>query len=85
MGNTCCCSFWKKPKIALQQANRMFLNNIIDTIRTKQRDITNICLYIPEKDVSMRLLYYNKAIESTMAEICLEKKRSQICCKYFIF
>ena len=66
----------------------MFLNNIIDTIRTKQRDITNICLYIPEKDVFMRLLYYNKATDSkagTMAEICLEKKKKSNLLQIFIF
>ena len=43
--------------IALQQANKMILNNIINTIRTKQRKNANVWLYIPKKDVSIRLLW----------------------------
>ena len=35
----------------------MFLNNIINTIRTKERNNTNLCLHIPKRDVFMRLLY----------------------------
>ena len=35
----------------------MILNNIINAIRTKQRKNANVCLYIPKKDVSIRLLW----------------------------
>ena len=35
----------------------MILNNIINTIRNKQRKNANVWLYIPKKDVSIRLLW----------------------------
>ena len=48
---------YRARRIALHQANLMFLNNIVNTIRTRQRNNTNICFHIPKRDVFMRLLY----------------------------
>ena len=41
-------AFLKTRRIALQQANKMFLNNIVNTNRTTQKNNRNICLYIPK-------------------------------------
>ena len=44
--------FQKTRRAALQQAIKlygMFLKNIINTIRTKQKNNTNTCFYIPKQ------------------------------------
>ena len=42
-------AFFKTRRIALQQANKMFLNNIVNTNRTTQKNNRNISLYIPKR------------------------------------